>query len=808
MNISYNWIKELVEFDGETPKVGEIAKALTSLGLEVERIESPAEKYEGFYVAHVLEKTPHPDADKLNLCRVMSASGEQTVVCGAPNVDAGQKVVLGTEGAVVPSAGFALSRRKIRGVESNGMICSQSELELGDDHDGIWVLPEDAETGKPLADYLGLNDSIIEIAITPNRADCTGHIGVARELAAFFGGSLRLPDASLEGLLKKDEKIDDLLAIEIDREDQCPRYAARIVRDVKVGDSPSWLKARLEACGVRSINNIVDVTNYLLMLTGQPLHAFDYAKVCGQKIVVGNVADGTKFTTLDGKERKLDSEMLLIKDVEGPVAVAGVMGGEDSEITDASSDVLIESAYFEPGTIRKTGRKLGIHSDASYRFERGIDYANVPYVGDLAAKMIAELGGGYVVDGMIDAYPNKQKPNTIELRYERVSSFLGEEIGKERINGILTSLGFEVNPAGEHKAEVLAPTWRVDMELEVDLIEEVARVYGYDNLPSSLAPSVDFSATATPEALSMPEKRTIIRDMLIGMGFRQAMHVNQGHPEHIEKFGIDYVKITNPLGSEMGAMRTSLAHSMMKTVHHNHRLGNKDLKLFEIGKVFWNTGTRESFVQGFTEREALCIAISGESKMHWSQKSREMDFYDLKGIWESLSEELGVQKVKTKATKELKYPYSADSLSILEGKNEIGRFGRISKEASKVYDLEEDLFVLEVDLTALYSKINGKPAYSRISQYPDMQRDLAFLVPADLEGGKLMSLAQQNAGGNLKSIEIFDIFEDAKLGDKKSVAISLTFNSSERTLTDEEVKQSTDKIVKAAAKELGAELRK
>ncbi|GAB5466041.1 MAG: phenylalanine--tRNA ligase subunit beta [Candidatus Kapaibacteriales bacterium] len=806
MKLSYKWLLELVDFQGEpTPSPTEIAEQLTLRGLEVEEVEEPAKKYDGFQIAYVTKKVPHPDADKLNLCTVDLGEGVfNTVICGAPNVDEGQKIVLGTEGAIVPSAGFALSKRKIRGIESNGMICSKAELELGEDDGGIWVLPEDTVTGIKLSDYLGLNDSILDISITPNRADCTGHIGLAREVASIFGGQLIMPEVEI---VKSEGDLGHYISINIETPDLCPRYTAKVVEGVKVSDSPDWLKGRLEVIGLRPINNIVDVTNYLLMLTGQPLHAFDLDTIKSKTINIGT-SDRESFITLDSKERKTDSGMLFIKDGDEPVALAGVMGGENSEVTNTTSRILIESAYFNPSTVRKTSKKLGIHSDASYRFERGVDYAKTDYVAELAAKMIADLGGGNIVEGTLDVYPNPIEKKKVTLRQEKLNKLLGKSIEKKEIESIFDSLGFEYTNNGD-SFSVKSPSWRVDIEIEEDLVEEVGRCHGYNNIENDLSPSVDFSELAPPPSLSKPRLRDTLAEYLTGKGYNQIVNITQAEPEKIANFGIEPVILANPLGQDLSRMRTVLGHSMLKTVAHNTRLGNSSLAFYEIGKKYFAAGGKESFVQGFTEAEALCMALSGSKPSHWSQgKTPNYDFYDLKGIAESIGTEFGISGLKFKSTKKPQYPFSADTMDVNIGKQKIGSLGRIGKQASKDYDIDVEVFLMEIDLAPVYQKAIGKPPYQRVSPFPTMERDLAFLLPEEVESGKLLGLAEQNGGSFLQSCDIFDVFQNEKMGKNKSVALTLEFSSAERTLTEEDIKPAVDKIISSIEKQFKGELRK
>jgi phenylalanyl-tRNA synthetase beta chain len=517
MKLSYNWLQEYIDL--EVPMT-ELVDVLTYIGLEVEEVIDNKAKYNGFYTAHVLKIVPHPDADKLQLCTVHSANGEQTVVCGAPNIAEGQNVVLGTEGAVVPSAGFALSKRKIRGIESNGMICSQSELELGEDSDGIWVLPEGVEPGQPVADYLGLNDVTLEIAITPNKGDCLSHYGIARDLGAYYRKEVRKPEVKFE---ESADDVADSITIEIENTDSCPRYAARVVRGVKIAESPDWLKQRLTAIGLRPINNVVDVTNFVLMELGQPLHAFDYNLVAGKKIVVKNATDKQAFTTLDEKKRELDSEMLMICDGEKPIAVAGVMGGMNSEINDNTTDVLIESAYFSPNSVRRTAKKLGISSDASYRFERGVDVDAVKMAADRCAQLLQQVAGGTVEKGIVDAYPNEKQEKKVKLRYQRVEKIVGLKLSNEAIKEILTSLNFKLVNENEESIELQIPNYRHDISEEIDLVEEVVRLYNYDKLEPQFFANISFDARPLPQGLRLPALRNKVREYLISNGYNESL---------------------------------------------------------------------------------------------------------------------------------------------------------------------------------------------------------------------------------------------------------------------------------------------
>ena len=478
MKVSVKWLNDYINL--EDISSDEIAEKLSRSGLEVDEIIDKRKLYENFVVGYVKEKEKHPNADKLSLCKVSDGFEIYDVICGAPNVEAGQKIAFAKIGAVMPNADFKITKAKIRGEYSYGMICSESELGISDDHEGIMVLDENAEEGKPLAEELGLDDVTLDIDLTPNRADALSHIGVARDLAALYNREVEYPEIELN---ETSEKSEDLAKVEIEDVEGCPRYVAKIVKNISVKESPEWLKTKLIAVGLRPINNVVDVTNFVLYEIGQPLHAFDLEKLEGRKIIVRKAGSNEKFTTLDSKERKLQPDDLMICDAEKPVAVAGVMGGENSEVTESTKNILIESAYFNPSRVRKTAKRLGLSSDASYRFERGADPNISVFAANRAAKLIAELGGGEVAQGAIDVYPKKIEPRNVDVRFERINKVLGYEISAESVERILGKLGFQIIKKTDEKLSVSVPTFRHDIEREIDLIEEVARIYGYDEIP-------------------------------------------------------------------------------------------------------------------------------------------------------------------------------------------------------------------------------------------------------------------------------------------------------------------------------------
>ncbi len=805
MLVSHKWLRGLTDFSC-SPE--ELENILTMLGIEVEGISRPAEKYEGFYTGKVLDKKEHPDADKLSVCTVDFGKGKKTIVCGAPNVEAGQTVVVGDIGAVVPSAEFRLEKRAIRGVTSEGMICSQAELLTGDDAGGIWVLPEDAPPAKPLAEYLELDDVIYDVSLTPNRADCLSHIGVAREIAAYYGRVMKRPEINL---IETGADVSESIKISIEDSEKCPRYAARVIRNVKIGESPDWLKKRLTALGLRPLNSAVDITNYVLTESGQPLHAFDLDKIAGNEIIVKTAEHGQTFTTLDSKERKLDSEMLMICDAEKPVAVGGVMGGENSEINTSTKNILLESAYFQPQSVRRTAKKLGIPSEASHRFERGVDPENVIWALDRAAQMIADICGGTLEKGRIDVYPNKIKPAILTMRFDRARKIIGTDIMNADMVDMLDRLKFDIIEQDNEKIKVQAPKWRVDMEYEIDLIEEIARLYNYDNIIPDYTSHVDYSADQVPEKLAVPPLREKIRSFLIPRGFSETINQNMTSPALAKIFTDKPVEIANPLGEEISVLRPSPVPAMLKTAEWNMRFGNKDLRLFEIGKTFHNIDDKESgFVPGIVEKTCLMLCMTGRSApMHWSPEKREADFYDIKGTAEDMFAFFRIPGIKLKANDEESLVFSKNSMKILLKKKTIGFFGSVKTEMLKRFDIEDAVYLLEIDLSELYGTKISPAKYSPVAPYPAVTRDIAFVAGKELPAEKIRNEIEQTGGKYLQDVEIFDVYEGKSIEkDKKSIAFSLKFSSPERTLTDEDVDKAFEKIINTVEKKYDAKLRK
>jgi phenylalanyl-tRNA synthetase beta chain len=795
----------LKEFVDLNYSIEELDKTLTMLGIEVEGIIDYKDKYKNFVTAEVLSAEKHPKADKLTICEVDYGQGLCNVICGAANVAKGQKVVLGLPGALVTSAGFVIERRKIRDVESNGMICSQAELEIGEDSSGIWVLGEETQVGIALTDYLHLDDIILDVSLTPNKADCNSHLGVAREIAAVLNKKINFPSQIFK---ENDNSIDKNFEVIIKDAEKCPRYTARIIRNVKVKESPEWLKQRLMLIGLRPINVVVDVTNYVLMEQGQPLHAFDLAKIEGNKIICKTAEEGEKFVTLDGKERVLDSSMLMICDAVKSIAIGGVMGGQNSEINNETTDVLLESAFFAPSSIRKTAKKLGIQSDASYRFERGVDIDNVVNALNRAAGLIAELTGGMIDKGYIDVYPKIFEKMKILLRFERVNNIIGISIQANEIQDMLMRLGFKILSADKDSCMVEVPARRVDVGLEIDLIEEVARLYNYDNIEPDYSISVSLAGENMHKDLAIPPLRKEISDYLVKRGFNEIITQNMIDPKTAERFDNELVRISNPLGEELSVMRPTLVASMLRTIERNIRMGNRDLRLFEIGKSYHKVeGGR--FIRGIEEKESLVVGMVGRRyPSQWGRDEELCDFYDIKGVAEEVFDFLGYEGLDFSKNEQDNLIFGKNFVGISKKGNVLGYLGEVSNDNLKYFDIGTKVYLLILDLSKFYNLKRCEKKYSKVSAYPSVTRDLAFIMNSNIEHEAIEQLILLNGTDLLKSLNLFDVYEGKSIEKgKKSMAYSLTFSSIERTLKDEEIDSIIKKIIESVEKKFNATLR-
>jgi phenylalanyl-tRNA synthetase beta chain len=797
MNVTLNWLKAYIDFEFSP---SELADRLTMLGVEVESVKHLGTELEGVIVGSVTSIRPHPNADKLVLCQVDTGETEELqIVCGAPNAREGMLAPVATIGATLP-VGLTIKRAKLRGETSQGMLCSEKELGLSDDAAGLMELSTDIPLGTPLSEALGLDDVVFELEITPNRPDCLSLIGVAREIRAETGNPLKLPTVDLQ---ESGINIRDLTSVTIGAPDLCPRYAARVIQGVKVTESPAWLQQRLESVGIGVINNIVDATNFVLMEYGQPLHAFDYHKLAENRIVVRRARDNEQITALDEVARELTSDMLVIADAEKPVALAGIMGGYDSEITETTCDVLLESAYFNPLSIRATAKALGISTEASYRFERGADPGAVLAALDRAAQLIAELTGGTICDGIVDVYPGQQPLTEIQLRPERVNFVLGTTIEAAEMVQILDRLGFDVDATGK-VYQVVVPTFRSDVTREIDLIEEIARVYGYDNIPTTL-PKGDIPVPApTPKT----EARRRIKHFLLAAGMMEAVNYSFCDPNCFDKIRLNAddplrntLQLRNPLSPEMSVLRTTLTPGLLENAQHNRNHQIDTIALFEIGGVFVHDGEEK-------EPERVTGVLAGQiGEGVYSDPYRHPDFFDIKGLVEGMLEVCGVVDWTLQKTDAPTF-HPGRNAEVLLGNRQIGFFGEVHPEVLENYDLPYKAYLFEFDLEGLADAATFAKRFEPISIYPKVARDLAIVVDKETLSDMPTELIYTTGGDAVDSVRLFDVYEGEQVPEgKKSLAYTITYHSATETLTDKAVNTLHDEVVKCLNRELGAELR-
>ncbi len=804
MKIVSSWLKELTDLDW-TPQ--QFSDDLTMVGLEVESYEDLAATYDRFVVGRVAACQKHPKADRLTVCRVDVGTEELQIVCGAPNVAEGQMVAVGLVGATVPhnqhdpdGKPFVLGKVKLRGVDSSGMICSAKELGLGHDGDGIMVLTTDATPGTPLATALQRNDIVYEIGITPNRPDCLSHLGVAREVAIQTGGTVRMPKATPK---ESGEPASKLASIEVRDADLCPRYCGRVLSNVSIAPSPEWLQRRLELAGVRPINAIVDATNYVMLELGHPLHAFDLDQLDGHAIVVRRAGPDASFRTLDGKERRLHADMLMICDRSRPVAIGGVMGGENSEVAASTTRLLIEGAYFFPTSVRRTARALGLSTEASYRFERGADPEMAATAVDRVAYLIQELTGATVHPGLIDVRPTRSSAPAIRFRVARANALLGTNIAATEMRRYLSSVGAQVSEKGSGEFVVVPPSFRVDISQEIDLIEEVARVHGYNNIETQTRSAIDFSIPTAPRKVADE-----VRSHCVGAGWREIMAISL-QPEALAMLGGHQpVKVLNPVSAEMQALRTSMLPGTLEIVRMNLNRGSKDLRLFEIGKVYHQKGVAKARVEDFVEEDRLMLAWTGAAApIAFDRPARLADLLDLRGEVESLLNRLCLDKYRF-------LPYRADNtltesaLSLEINGTYGGWFGEVRRDVAKRFEIDAPVFVCEISLALLEQAWTRDRTFRPLPRFPQVVRDLAFVVDQATPQGELEAVIRATAGPLLESLVLFDAYQGAQTGGgKRSLAYSLAFRSSDHTLTDAEVDAHIRDVVDKARSACGAELR-
>lgn len=822
MKVSLKWLSEYVEVPEDLKA---FCDRLDLTGTGVEGVERTGDIYDHVVTGQILEKEAHPDSDHMWVTKVDVGSANVDkegnpeplqIVCGAQNFNQGDHVVVATIGAVLPGD-FKIKKSKLRGVVSCGMNCSARELGIGSDHDGIMILPEDAPIGMPLADYLNLSDTILDLEITPNRPDCLSMVGMAREVGAMYATDAKNPLDEMEAALKEASdmpSVDELASVTVKDVDRCPRYTARVIKNVKVGPSPDWLAERVTAAGARSINNVVDVTNYILFLFGQPLHAFDYDKLVDEtgkaNVIVRAAKEGEKLQTLDEEERELTEDMTVIATPEKAVGLAGVMGGFDSEVTDETTTILLEAATFEPGRTSRTSRNLGLISESSMRYERRVDDVEIDRMSAAAAQLLAEVSGGVVVPGVIDIYNTKTESETLEFRVPRFQAMMGETIPREFIVDMLQRLGCEVNVEEEDTLKVVPPTFRPDLEREIDLYEEVLRLYGMDRIPSTL-PGGPGRVGIKTEAQRIMDK---INNTLRACGLNETMTYSFADPHELEQLrmptegmGIP-VELLNPLNAEQSVMRQSIIPGLMRSVAYNQSRGVHNIQLYETGVVFFGAEGKKSP----KERNRLAAVMAGAmNDPAWNKESLNFGFFDGKGVIESLMRELALAKPRFKALSAEEAPHlqPGRAAQVLDGGTVLGWIGEIHPLACDTYEVQAPLVAFELDLDALIKCARPARDYVDVPVFPAVTMDVAFVVDEEVTHEQLLRCITSAGGKLLDTVQLFDVYRDeVRLGaGKKSMAYALEYRAADRTLTTEEVDKQHARLIKKVCGATGAEVR-
>ena len=797
MRISYNWLKNFIDID-KTPQ--ELSLILTDIGLEVESLEveqSIPGGLEGLVVGEVITCEQHPNADKLKVTTVNVGKPELlNIVCGAPNVRSGLKVIVAQVGTTChPTSGepFKITKSKIRGEASEGMLCGEDEIGLGTSHAGIVELDADAEIGSLVKSYFNMEDDYCyEIGLTPNRADAASHLGVARDLAAYFRSNVKALD-----LGSFQELSTSGTAVKVDVVEDAPRYSGINIKNIKVGESPEWLRNKLSAIGVRSINNIVDVTNYILHDLGQPLHAFDQEKISGNQVIVRKAKEGELFKTLDGVERKLSSEDLVIADAEKPMCIAGVFGGEYSGVTEGTTSIFLESAYFNPVTVRKTSKRHALKTDSSFRFERGTNPDITVEALKKAAILIAEVAGGEVSSNIVDLYPNPIKPFEFPVSYQNIQRVIGKDIPAETIREIIVSLGIELENETAEGFDVKVPAYKVDVIREIDVVEEVLRIYGYNNI------ELKTQIKASLNTSEKPDKEVVlnqIADLLIANGYREILANSLTKDDYLENADTA-VKLLNPLSSDLDVMRQNLLFSALIAIGYNQKRKNADLKIFEYGRSY-------NLVEGnYVEKQLFSIAISGKKEAEqWNNNAKVVSFYDIKAVVDDIVKRLKVEGIRVEDYDGTYFDYG---LSYRKGEKVLVSFGAVSKANLKKTDVDGPVFFAQFDWDLMIKVIKkNKITYKEVSKFPSVRRDLALLLDDQVTFEQLRLIATRTERKLLKDVQIFDVYKGDKLPEgKKSYALSFTLQDEEKTLTDKQIDAIIQKLIINFEKEVGASVR-
>ncbi|PLS16936.1 phenylalanine--tRNA ligase subunit beta [Bacillus sp. M6-12] len=803
MFVSYNWLREYVDLTGIDAY--ELAEKITKSGIEVEGVEKKSEGLKGVVVGHVVDRVKHPEADKLNICQVdLGGEAPVQIICGAPNVDKGQKVAVATVGAVLPG-NFKIKKAKLRGEESNGMICSLQELGFEtkliakEYATGIFVFPNGVEAGTDALDALGMEDHILELGLTPNRADAMSMLGVAYEVAAILRRDVNWPESNT---VQASEKASEYISVSVEAKEDAPLYTAKVIKDVKVGPSPLWMQTKLMASGIRPHNNIVDITNYVLLEYGQPLHAFDYDRFGSKEVLVRRAAESETIVTLDDAERTLTPEHLVITNGKEPVALAGVMGGANSEVNSDTTTVLLESAYFTGAAIRKASKDHGLRSEASSRYEKGVDPARVRNAGERAASLMAQYAGGTVLEGTVEADALTIEPAVVTVTLDKINKIIGTELTAEDVVSIFERLKFEVKfENGEFTVTV--PTRRGDITIEEDLIEEVARLYGYDNIPTTLP----IGAQAPGKLTAYQQKRRQVKRALEGAGVYQAITYSLTSEEKVSEYALEKrepIRLAMPMSEDRSYLRQSIVPQLLEVLKYNLARQNDSIAIYEVGSVFLSRGNDELP----EEKEHLAGALTGLWLSHpWQGEKKPVDFYFAKGVIEAVFDTLGLkQNISYQQTK-IEGMHPGRTAEILLNNESIGFIGQVHPTVQKELDLKET-YVFELSFEKLASTEVEPIHYQAIPRYPSITRDIALVVDKEVAGGQLESIITEAGGKLLKEVQLFDLYEGERMEPgKKSLAFSLKYYDPERTLTDEDIAKAHEKVLKAVKEEAGAELR-
>ena len=794
MLISLDWLKQYVDIKEDIPQ---LENALTMIGQEVEAIDIQGKHLDNVVIGQITEYGKHPNSDKLTLLKVNVGDEEELqIICGAPNHKLGDKVVVAKIGAVLPGD-FKIKKSKIRDIESFGMLCSQVELGIGEDGDGIIILPEDAPIGEEYRKYAGLDDVIFELEITPNRPDCLSHIGIAREVAAYYGRKVKYPSYTLSEVI---DSVNNYAKVRVEDKERCKRYMGRVIRNVTVAESPEWLKKRIRAMGLKPINNIVDITNFVMFEYNQPMHAFDLDKLENNTVVVRAAENGEKITTLDGVERELVNGELVIADEVKPIAIAGIIGGQVTQIEAETKNVFLEVAYFTPDNIRKSAKKLGIVTDSGYRNERGLDIENLPEVIDRAAALIAEVASGEVLDEVIDKYIEKPQKFEIPLNLTKLNTFIGKKLEFDTVGKILSNLGLGIKTLSQDMLLITPPTYRTDLTRPEDLYEEVIRMYGFENI-EAVMPVEDIESGLKDSKISVADN---LKEILKEIGLHEVINYTFIPREALDilKIKDKVIEISNPLSEDMVIVRPTLMYSLLANIRDNFNRNQFDLRFFEVSKVF--TPAEELA----NEELRICVAIAGKpERTLWNPKPKAYDFYTMKGYVEKLLEYMGINRYKLERSSNENF-HPGRSADIKIGNDVIGTFGEVHPDVLEAMDIKrERAYVADIDLARAEKYIKSAVKYERIVKYPEVTRDLAIVMDKDILVGNMVEDLKR-VSPLIEKIEIFDVYEGEKIdADKKSVAISIVLRNKVKTLEEKEINDVVTKVLETISKKYRGEIR-